>query len=311
VILLLFHLVRACPVDPVTPHAEMPATPGPINLTPIQSAAEALYNAGFRGNALAVMLAVAGRETGGSYSANSLNVNQATGDYSVGAWQINYDKNSAGQPIQLDASRVTQFGPPSTLLGNLQAQANAVYKLVGGNSLSGLSNWALQTPSSSSAVPQPTTTTDAAGSTVDYSITKWLPEAMTAADQILAQNGINTPTSFTGVEPASGSSPLSSSGGDTGATTTATSATGAMAVLIAYGNALKIPSTGNIVKSLGADVVRALAVRAVTVGVGAVIFVFGMTLAFGPPILQLIMDTTGLGKLVGVATRNASAEKEA
>ena len=84
---------------------------------------QALRQAGFTGAALVTMTSLGICESGGN--PNALNDNPATGDYSVGAFQINYYNG-------LNASRTAEFGPPSALLGDLQAQANAAFKLSGG-----------------------------------------------------------------------------------------------------------------------------------------------------------------------------------
>ena len=54
--------------------------------------------------------------------ANALNNTPATGDYSVGLWQINYYGS-------LLASRTAEFGTPASLQGNANAQAKAAIKL--------------------------------------------------------------------------------------------------------------------------------------------------------------------------------------
>lgn len=84
---------------------------------------QALQQAGFTGPALVAMTSIGISESGGN--PNALNNDPATGDYSVGAFQINYYDG-------LYASRSAEYGPPDQLLGNLQAQADAAYKLSGG-----------------------------------------------------------------------------------------------------------------------------------------------------------------------------------
>jgi len=64
--------------------------------------------------------AIALAESGGD--ATALNNNPATGDYSVGLWQINYYDG-------LLQSRTAQFGPPASLQGNANAQAKAAIAL--------------------------------------------------------------------------------------------------------------------------------------------------------------------------------------
>src|SRR5579863_8787730 len=86
--------------------------------------ASALYNAGFKGWPLVVMTALAGREA--KWDPTALNNNPNTGDYSVGLWQINYFGS-------LLPGRTAEYGSPQSLLSNPQDQANAVYKLAGGN----------------------------------------------------------------------------------------------------------------------------------------------------------------------------------
>lgn len=85
--------------------------------------AQLAYNAGFRGAALVTAIAVSLAENNSAQP--ELNDTPATGDYSVGYWQINYFGN-------LMSSRTAAFGPPSLLLTNQQANANAAYALSGG-----------------------------------------------------------------------------------------------------------------------------------------------------------------------------------
>ena len=126
--------------------------------------ASVLYNAGFRGWPLTVMTAIAGRES--TWNPSSLNNNPNTSDYSVGLFQINY----FGDLLQ---SRTQQYGSPAQLQSSPDAQARAAYNLAGGNSLSGLSNWALAASPAAGQAPTPTVQ--------GYSITPWLPQAAAAA----------------------------------------------------------------------------------------------------------------------------------
>jgi hypothetical protein len=106
--------------------------------------ASALNNAGFKGWPLVVMTALAGRES--KWNPTALNNNPATGDYSVGLYQINYYGD-------LLKGRTAEYGSPQTLLSNPQDQANAVYKLAGGNNLSNLQPWALTSSPASGVTP--------------------------------------------------------------------------------------------------------------------------------------------------------------
>jgi hypothetical protein len=130
-------------------------------------AASALYNAGFRGWALTIMTAIAGRES--NWKPSALNNNPGTGDYSVGLTQINYYGD-------LLNGRTASYGAPATLSSSPQAQANATFDLAGGNSLSGLGNWKLAASPDNGTVPQPTAN--------GYSITPWLAQAATAVGMV-------------------------------------------------------------------------------------------------------------------------------
>lgn len=87
----------------------------------------ALRSAGFSQSAAIMMTAIGGVESG--WNTLALNNNPATGDLSVGVWQINYFGGLA-------ASRTPLFGSWQDLLhGGLQKQANAaftLYKQAGG-----------------------------------------------------------------------------------------------------------------------------------------------------------------------------------
>jgi lysozyme-like protein len=76
------------------------------------------------------MAAIALAESGGSI--NALNDNAATGDYSVGPWQINYYGD-------MRVPRTKQFGSPDKLRSDPLANAKAAVALASGGS--GLSNW--------------------------------------------------------------------------------------------------------------------------------------------------------------------------
>jgi len=65
-----------------------------------------------------IAAAIAMAESGGNPRSGELNNNPATGDYSVGPWQVNYF-GSLGGP------RTSQFGPSSLLESNLVADARA------------------------------------------------------------------------------------------------------------------------------------------------------------------------------------------
>jgi Lysozyme like domain len=80
--------------------------------------------------AAALMAAIALSESGGNPRA--LNNNPATGDYSVGLWQINYFGNLA-------PSRTARYGTPSQLQANPLLNAQAAVDLYAGGK--GLGNW--------------------------------------------------------------------------------------------------------------------------------------------------------------------------
>jgi hypothetical protein len=81
-------------------------------------------------SAAPLMAAIALSESGGNPWA--LNNDPATGDYSVGLWQINYYGG-------LLDSRTARYGSPSQLRSDPQAQAKAAVDLYAGGR--GLSNW--------------------------------------------------------------------------------------------------------------------------------------------------------------------------
>ena len=88
-----------------------------------------LLQAGFTPDQAAQMVAIALHESG--FDAGILNNTPATGDYSVGLWQINYYGDLA-------PTRTQEFGSPASLAGNPQAQANAAHTLF---EQSGYSPW--------------------------------------------------------------------------------------------------------------------------------------------------------------------------
>jgi hypothetical protein len=194
--------------------------------------ASALYNAGFRGWPLTVMTAIAGRES--RWKPTALDNNASTGDYSVGLTQINYYGD-------LYNSRVASYGSPSSLSASPQAQANATFDLAGGNSLSGLGNWALSPSPQNGTVPTPTSS--------GYDITPYLAQAATAtamvgtmgpapASQIANENAWpGTPTSGL-VTPTSG--------GLLGQGVTASSSSGSSAASSSSGSSAGCNALGNI-----------------------------------------------------------------
>lgn len=135
-------------------------------------AASVLYNAGFRGWPLTIMTAISGRES--SWRPTALNNNPSTEDYSVGLFQLNYFGSLA-------PGRTQAWGTPAQLLNNPQAQANATYQLVGGNSLSGLSNWNMTVPANGQ-IPTPLSNPST------YTIAPYMPQALAAVAQV-AQYG--------------------------------------------------------------------------------------------------------------------------
>jgi hypothetical protein len=108
------------------------SVPGGKTISPA-AAYSALRSAGVPAAAAVTLTAIGGAESG--WNVNALNNDPATGDYSVGVWQINYYGD-------LMASRTAEFGPPSELIGNLDAQATAAATLY---RQSGLGNWTTYT----------------------------------------------------------------------------------------------------------------------------------------------------------------------
>jgi hypothetical protein len=77
------------------------------------------------------MAGIAIAESGGN--THALNNTPATGDYSVGLWQINYFQN-------LRPSRTQRYGSPEELLADPNKQARAAINLFGNNGV-GIGNW--------------------------------------------------------------------------------------------------------------------------------------------------------------------------
>jgi len=80
----------------------------------------ALRQAGFPVSAAIMLTAIGGVES--SWNVNAVNNTPATGDLSIGVWQINYYGDLLGP-------RTAEFGGPQELLGNLQKQAHAAFVL--------------------------------------------------------------------------------------------------------------------------------------------------------------------------------------
>lgn len=89
-----------------------------------------LLEAGFTPEQAAQMTAISKNESG--FNAGILNDTPATGDYSVGLFQVNYYGNLA-------QSRTAEFGPPSSLAADPLAQAEAAKTLF---NQAGYSPWA-------------------------------------------------------------------------------------------------------------------------------------------------------------------------
>jgi hypothetical protein len=100
--------------------ADGPATaPAAEYISPAQ-AYTALRGAGLGAAAAVILTAIGGAES--DWNLNALNNDPATGDYSVGVWQVNYYGD-------LMAARTAEFGPPAALLGDLAAQAAAAAEI--------------------------------------------------------------------------------------------------------------------------------------------------------------------------------------
>ena len=138
-------------------------------------AASALYYAGFRGWPLTVMTAIAGRETYGSYDPNSTHIDSQGPQYSsYGPWQIE------GSNLEFLGVSPAQALQPVT-------NARLAYKLAGGNSLSGLGNWALSASPQSGVVPTPTAnygTVNGKATPINYTILPYMPEAIAASQEV-------------------------------------------------------------------------------------------------------------------------------
>jgi hypothetical protein len=120
------------PAGPLDPETGVAGAPGAKYASPEQ-AYQALRNAGAPAAAAVVLTAIGGAESG--WNTNALNNDPATGDYSVGIWQVNYYG-------VLMAARTAEFGPPQALLGNLAAQAAAAVAIYRGQ---GLGAWTTYT----------------------------------------------------------------------------------------------------------------------------------------------------------------------
>lgn len=94
---------------------------GPPHRVSFDDAANAAHGAGFSLAGAKVMAAIATAESGRDTTV--VNDTPATGDYSVGAWQINYYGT-------LRAGRVAQFGRPGQLArSGITGQARAAYAI--------------------------------------------------------------------------------------------------------------------------------------------------------------------------------------
>ncbi|HUY51310.1 MAG TPA: hypothetical protein VMV92_37335 [Streptosporangiaceae bacterium] len=82
----------------------------------------ALRRAGLSRHAALILTAIGGVES--NWNTRALNNDPATGDYSVGVWQVNYFGS-------LDGPRTAEFGSPARLSGRLRRQAHAVFVLYG------------------------------------------------------------------------------------------------------------------------------------------------------------------------------------
>ena len=138
--------------------------------------ASAAYRAGFRGWPLVIMTAVGLRESRGNPAA--ANLGDPNGG-SYGVWQI----NGANAPGGFSS------GWAAEQLSNPQANADAAYRLAGGNTLSGLHNWALQWNGKPNSVPTPTTSMGLVNGRerrVNYTIAPYIPAAAAAATAVEA-----------------------------------------------------------------------------------------------------------------------------
>lgn len=117
----------------------------------------------------------------------------------------------------------------------------------------------------------------------------WAADAQNVANMIGAKttNGV-TPQSASATNPNTGSAPPG------------------LAWLVAYGNAMKFPSGLSLLNPT-ADI-SPLLVRFGTVAIGLGITAFGLTMMFGPALVQFVMGSTGLGGLIKVATEREGGE---
>jgi len=88
-----------------------------------QQAAQVLYNAGFRGNQLATMVAIGHAESGLKYGFPD-SLNAIAPDYSVSPWQINYYGG-------LKEGRTQKYGSPVDVANDPQKAANAAFDISG------------------------------------------------------------------------------------------------------------------------------------------------------------------------------------
>jgi hypothetical protein len=239
--------------------------------------ASALSNAGFKGWPLVVMTALSGRES--TWNPTALNNNPKTGDYSVGLFQINY----FGDLLQ---SRTAEYGAPSTLLSNPQDQADAAYKMAGGNALTNLQPWALTASPANGVVPLGSTASIGKNTLAPY-----LPEAISAASEV----GTFGPAPASQIAQASawpGASPLGSalsSGGDTSGSSTAA------AIISAATTSSGCSEKGNVFGEGG------------FLGIGSFSFTYcelkalvgGLTLAAGGVVIVIGMASLIVGSLGG------------
>jgi hypothetical protein len=116
------------------------------------------------------MTALAGREA--KWNPTALNNNPNTGDYSVGLFQINYYGS-------LLPGRTAEYGAPSALLSNPQDQADAVYKLAGGNNLANLQPWALTSSPASGVTPVGST-----ASVGQNTLAPYMPSSIAAVSEV-------------------------------------------------------------------------------------------------------------------------------
>lgn len=113
-----------------TPTFVVPAAPATASSYSYAKLRSLWIQAGGDPNLASTMAAVALAESGGKVGA--LNDNAATGDYSVGLWQINYFGG-------MRTGRTQQFGAPQKLQTDPLANARAAVALAAGGN--GLSNW--------------------------------------------------------------------------------------------------------------------------------------------------------------------------